>query len=116
MNKGTYSGRCSPDSYKSVLNMGALLGMLLSWLPDPGRLEDAIGWTIRNANLVPGQCGLIAVPLDATDMCSHGIIGIFGRRFTEALSKAGKHVILDVEFVQNPESITWGEFRLRLSA
>lgn len=111
------SGKLSAKSYKSVVALGQTLGMNAFWLPDPGRLQNAIAHTIQRVSDRGGLKGVMAgkianTPLLADDALSHGIEGIFGQEFTKAL--ADKSIMLEVEFIIQGGYLIYGEYRLSL--
>lgn len=105
-----YKGRQTLEAYRSVKSVGVSLGMSESWSPDPGRLEDAIGGTLLAVTSGTHFSG----PLNVSHPCCHGMAGIFGRRFADALTASGKQLMLAVHYTIEGDRLTFGEYRLSL--
>lgn len=82
------------------------------WNLDVGRMEDGIAETLRTETLKGDH---LSVPFAADDSgCSHGIYGIFGYRFAEALAADPRTLILDVDFYIDAHGLTFTGYRLSL--
>ena len=117
MGTSIYSDCRTGNGFKSAKALGIILGMSSSWCVDPGRLEDAIGGTLRAYCWGDaGRSGSVTrtVKLDDSDPCSHGIDGIFGMKFAQALTASGKEIMLTVEFHAAGNSITFTDWSLAL--
>lgn len=92
------------------------------WNLDAGRCEDGIGEVLLAvAKSVPGALTgsvkpvTLSVPFGADDRgCSHGISGIFGWRFAEALTADGRTLMIDVDYYSKDGNVYFTDYRLSL--
>ncbi len=86
------------------------------WQIDPGRLEDGIGETLRTAaNGIHLMTGTLSCKFGASwTGCSHGLSGIFGMRFVEALAKDGRTLCIDIDYTVDGNRLTFTNYQFSL--
>lgn len=111
-----FSGSRSAAAYKSVVEMGYVLGMTRSWSPDIGQLEDAIGGTLMKVALAGRlPADTLVTALDCSALTCHGLSGIFGSTMVAALQAKEAIVMLTVEFYRQGERLIFDEYLLTLA-